>query len=288
MTELRKRMIECLQLRGLSERTQDSYVRAVRQLAEHYHKSPDLISEEELRQYFLFIKNVKHYSRNTMTIAICGVRFLYEHTLNRNWAIFGIVRPAPEKKLPVILSKKEVRQILSCLRLPRYQVCLTTIYSCGLRLQEGTNLQVADIDSARRMIHVRHGKGAKDRYVPLPKRTLQLLRDYWKTHRNPVLLFPAEGRDHIDLAKSTEPMSKSSVQDAFHAALKDSRLNKRASVHTLRHSWATHLLEAGVNLRLIQEWLGHSSPATTSVYTHLTAKAEQLGAQAIDQLMSDL
>jgi len=157
-----------------------------------------------------------------------------------------------------------------------------------LRLQEGTNLQVADIDSARLMIHVRHGKGAKDRYVPLPKRTLQLLRDYWKTHRNPVLLFPAEGRDHIDLAKSTEPMSKSSVQDAFHAALKDSRLNKRASVHTLRHSWATQLLEAGVNLRLIQEWLGHSSPATTSVYTHLTAKAEQLGAQAIDQLMSDL
>ncbi len=288
MTELRKRMIECLQLRGLSERTQDSYVRAVRQLAEHYHKSPDLISEEELRQYFLFIKNVKHYSRNTMTIAICGVRFLYEHTLNRNWAIFGIVRPAPEKKLPVILSKKEVRQILSCLRLPRYQVCLKTIYSCGLRLQEGTNLHVADMDSARLMIHVRHGKGAKDRYVPLPKRTLQLLRDYWKTHRNPVLLFPTEGRDHIDLAKSTEPMSKSSVQEAFHAALKDSRLNKRASVHTLRHSWATHLLEAGVNLRLIQEWLGHSSPATTSVYTHLTAKAEQLGAQAIDQLMSDL
>jgi len=288
MTELRKRMIECLQLRGLSERTQDSYVRAVRQLAEHYHKSPDLISEEELRQYFLFIKNVKHYSRNTMTIAICGVRFLYQHTLNRNWAIFGIVRPAPEKKLPVILSKKEVRQILSCLRLPRYQVCLKTIYSCGLRLQEGTNLQVADIDSARMMIHVRHGKGAKDRYVPLPERTLALLRQYWKQHHNPVLLFPAEGRDHIDLLRSTEPMSKSSVQEAFHAALKQSRISKRASVHTLRHSWATHLLEAGVNLRLIQEWLGHSSPATTSVYTHLTAKAEQLGAQAIDQLMSDL
>jgi site-specific recombinase XerD len=281
-------MIECLQLRGLSERTQESYVRAVRQLSEHYHKSPDQITEEELRQYFLFIKNVKHYSRNTMTIAICGVRFLYEHTLNRNWAIFGIVRPAPEKKLPVILSREEVRQILGGVRLPRYQVCLKTIYSCGLRLQEGTNLHVADIDSARLMVHVRHGKGAKDRYVPLPKRTLQRLRDYWKTHRNPVLLFPAEGRDHIDLMKSTEPMSKSSVQDAFHAALKQSGNNKHASVHTLRHSWATHLLEVGVNLRLIQEWLGHSSPATTSVYTHLTVKAEQLGAQAIDQLMSDL
>ena len=288
MTELRKRMIECLQLRGLSERTQESYVRAVRQLAEHYHKSPDQITEEELRQYFLLIKNIKHYSRNTMTIAICGIRFCYEQTLNRNWAIFGIVRPAPEKKLPVILSLAEVRQILGRIRLLRYKVCLTTIYSCGLRLQEGTHLQVADIDSARMMLHVRHGKGAKDRYVPLPQRTLALLRQYWLTHRNPVLLFPAEGRDHVELARATEPMSKSSVQDAFRAALKDSGNNKRASVHTLRHSWATHLLEAGINLRLIQEWLGHSSPATTSVYTHLTVKAEQLGAAAINQLMCDL
>jgi len=281
-------MIECLQLRGLSARTQESYVRAVRQLAQHYHKSPALITEEELRQYFLFIKNVKHYSRPTMTIAICGIKFFFERTLQREWQTFNLVRPAAEKKLPVILSREEVRQILSLIRLPRYRICLTTIYSCGLRLQEGTNLQVADIDSARLMIHVRHGKGAKDRYLPLPHRTLELLRQYWKMHRHQILLFPAEGRDHIDLANSTEPMSKRSVQQAFRAALEESRLNKRASVHTLRHSWATHLLEAGVNLRLIQEWLGHSSPATTSVYTHLTAKAEQLGAQAIDQLMNDL
>ena len=288
MSELRKRMIECLQLRGLAERTQEAYTRAVRQLAAHYHKSPDRISEAELRQYFLYLKNVKHYSRNTMTVAICGIRFFYEQTLNRNWAIFGIVRPAPEKKLPVILSREEVRQILAGVRLPRYRACLATIYSCGLRLQEGTHLQVADIDSARMMIHVRHGKGAKDRYVPLPERTLRRLRQYWVTHRNPVLLFPAQGRDHIDLTQATEPMSKSSVQDAFRAALKESRLNKRASVHTLRHSWATHLLEAGVNLRLIQEWLGHSSPATTSVYTHLTVKAEQLGTAAINQIMNDL
>lgn len=223
-----------------------------------------------------------------MTIAICGIRFFYQQALNHNWQIFGIVRPAPEKKLPVILSAREVRRILGCIRLARYRVCLSTIYSCGLRLQEGINLRVADIDSGRSLLHVRHGKGAKDRYVPLPERTLQLLREYWKTHRNRVLLFPAEGRNHIDLAMSTEPMSKSSVQQAFRAALKASGNNKRASVHTLRHSWATHLLEAGVNLRLIQEWLGHSSPATTSVYMHLTVKAEQLGAAAINRLMSDL
>src|SRR5437016_5878636 len=288
MTELRKRMIECLQLRGLSERTQESYVRAVRQLAEHYHKSPDLITEEELRQYFLFLKNVKHYARNTTTIAICGIRFFFERTLEKEWTIFNLVRPAPEKKLPVILSLEEVRQILGHIRLPRYRSCLATIYSCGLRLQEGTHLQVADIDSARMMIHVRHGKGAKDRYVPLPERTLQLLRHYWITHRNPLLLFPSPGHGEVPLATATEPMHKSSVQDAFHAALQDSGNNKRASVHTLRHSWATHLLEAGVNLRLIQEWLGHSSPATTSVYTHLTVKAEHLGAAAINRLMSDL
>ncbi|MBK9709508.1 MAG: site-specific integrase [Acidobacteria bacterium] len=288
MTELRMRMIECLQLRGLSERTQEAYTRAVRQLAEHYHKSPDLITEEELRQYFLYIINVKHYSRNTTTIALCGIRFFFEQTLNRNWSLFGIVRPAPEHKLPVVLSLEEVREILNRVRLLRYRVCLSTIYACGLRLQEGIRLAVPDIDSARMMIHVRHGKGNKDRYVPLPQRTLKLLRDYWSTHRHPVLIFPAEGRDHINLSKATEPMSKSSVQDAFRAALKQSGINKLASVHTLRHSWATHLLEAGVNLRLIQEYLGHSSPATTSVYTHLTVKSEQLGAEAINRVIDNL
>src|SRR2546428_1484312 len=121
MTALRQRMIECLQLRGLSERTQESYVRAVRQLAEHYHKSPDLITEEELRQYFLYLKNLKHYSRSTATIAICGIKFFFERTLERDWRTFSLVRPAPEKKLPVILSLAEVRQILSHIRLPRYR-----------------------------------------------------------------------------------------------------------------------------------------------------------------------
>ena len=288
MKELQKRMIESLQLRGLSERTQEMYVRAVRQLSEHYHKSPDLITEEELRQYFLYIKNVKKYSRSASTIALCGIKFFFEHTINRQWSTLNFVRAQREKKLPVILSLEEVRKILCAVRLTRYRVCLSTIYSCGLRLQEGIQLCVSDIDSARMMIHVRHGKGNKDRYVPLPQRTLQMLRQYWASHRNPVLLFPAEGRDHIDLKKATEPMSRSSVQDAFKAAVKESGINKLASVHTLRHSWATHLLEAGVNLRLIQLYLGHSSPATTSLYTHLTVIAERLGVDAINRLMSDL
>ena len=167
MTELRKRMIESLQLRGLSERTQEMYVRTVRQLAEHYHTSPDLITEEELRQYFLSIKNDKQYSRSASTIALCGIKFFFEYTLHRDWTTLSFVRAPREKKLPVVLSIEEVRKILRSVRLLSYRVCLSTLYSCGLRLQEGTHLQVRDIDSARMMIHVRHSKGGKDRYVPL-------------------------------------------------------------------------------------------------------------------------
>ena len=146
MNALRQTMIEDLQLRGLSERTQESYVQAVRQLAAHYHKSPNQISEEELRQYFLFLKNVKHVSRSTHTLALCGIKFFFEHTLQREWHTLAFTRPAKETKLPVVLSMEEVRQVLSCVHYMRYRVCLTTIYACGLRLLEGVSLQVKDIN----------------------------------------------------------------------------------------------------------------------------------------------
>ena len=135
-------MIEILQLRGMSERTQEAYVRAVRQLAQHYHKSPDLVTEEELRQYFLYIKNVKKYARATTTIALCGIKFFFERTLGVQWTTLNLIRPPREKKLPAVLSIEEVLKILSLISLPRYRACLTTIYSCGLKLQEGTHLQV--------------------------------------------------------------------------------------------------------------------------------------------------
>lgn len=288
MTPLRKRMVEDLQLKGYGQRTQEMYVRAVRQLSEHYGKSPDKITEEQLRDYFLYVKNAKSWSRSTSTIAICGIKFFYENTIKRDWTTLTFVRAKREKKLPVILSKEEVRTILRNVRLLRYQVCLSTIYSCGLRLQEGTHLQLKDIDSARGLIHVHCGKGAKDRYVPLPNRTLQLLREHWKSHRNSVLLFPAAGRGGNLMPTNTNPMPKASVQIAFKDALKLSAIHKRASVHTLRHSYATHLLEAGVNLRLIQIWLGHNTPTTTSVYTHLTVKAKAMASQSINELMKDL
>jgi len=154
-------MIEDMQLRGLAERTQEMYVIVVRQLAEHYGKSPDLITKEELRQYFLYLKNDKHYLRSAMTVALCGLKFFYEQTLQREWAILDVVRPQRERKLPVVLSREEVHPILGCLRQPCYQACLSTIYSCGLRLQEGVHLQVPDIDSARMLIYVRQANKEK-------------------------------------------------------------------------------------------------------------------------------
>jgi len=286
--DLRQRFFEDLQLQGLSARTQQAYVRTVRQLADHYGKSPNRISEEELRQYFLYVKNVKKWSRATMTQAICGIKRFFEHTLHREWTTLDVVRPAKEKRLPVILTVEEVRRILSVLRLLRYKACLTTIYSCGLRIKEAIHLQVRDIDSARMMLHVRLGKGGKDRYVPLPQTTLDLLRQYWKTHHNPVWLFPAVGRGGIGERTATAPMPLSSVQQAFRAALKDAGITKDARVHTLRHSYATHLLEAGVNLRQIQAYLGHNSVQTTSAYTHLTQISTTQACEAINALMQDL
>jgi site-specific recombinase XerD len=288
VTELRRRMIEDLQLAGMSERTQEMYIRAVRQLAEHYRKPPDQITEEELRQYFLHIKNVKKWSRTGITIALCGIKFFYEKTLKRQWPIFKVVRPHAETKVPVILSRDEVREILRKVRLERYRVCLATIYACGLRLKEGTHLQVGDIDSRRMVIHIHHGKGNKDRYVPLPESTLEHLRAYWKTHRNSTWIFPAPGRGRIHCSTATEPMPFCSVQDAFRLARREAGIHKRASVHTLRHSYATHLLEAGVNLRQIQENLGHNSPKTTAQYTHLTEQAFQQTKDVVNKLMEGL
>lgn len=288
MTSLRQRMVEDMQLRGLSEETQEAYVRAVRQLAEHYGKSPQRISDEELRQYFLHLTNVKQLSSSTIKVALYGIKFLFQHTLRKEWPTLDLVRPRREKKLPVVLSVAEVQRVLGIIRRPRYRVCLSTIYACGLRLSEGVHLQVRDIDSDRMMVHVRKGKGAKDRYVPLPVPTLEMLRRYWCTHRHPEWLFPAPTRSGVPLSTATEPMSIDGVQRAFKAALQESGIQKKATVHTLRHSYATHLLEAGVNLRVIQSYLGHSSPKTTAIYTHLTRKVEDLAVEAINRVMEEL
>jgi integrase/recombinase XerD len=282
MTTLRQKMIEDMQLHSFAERTQDSYLRAVRQLAEYFNKSPDQITEEELRQYFLYLKNVKKASRSTITLALCGIKFFYERTLQRQWSTLDLVRPPRGKKLPVVLSVEEVRQVLERVRRWRYRVCLSTIYACGLRLQEGLHLQIGHIDGARQLLHVCHGKGGKDRYVPLPQPVLEMLRQYWATHRDPIWVFPSTHQS------VKGPMNASGVQRAFQGAMLDSGIQKPATVHTLRHSYATHLLENGLNLRLIQSYLGHASPNTTAIYTHLTQPSEDLAIQAVNRLVAGL
>jgi site-specific recombinase XerD len=286
MTALRERMIEDLQLRGTSANTQQAYLRAVRRLAEYHRKPPDRISEEELRQYFLYLKNERVVSAASFQIALCGIKFFYQFTLKRVWPILNLVRPPREKKLPVVLSLEEVCRILSAIRRMHYRACLTTIYSCGLRRQEGLNLKVGDIDSARMMLHVRSGKGAKDRYVPLPQRTLDLLRSYWVTHRNPTWIFPiTKPPDLVSIANAARPMHSSGMHRAFKVALIDSGIQKPATIHTLRHSYATHLLEEGINLRLLQSYLGHTSLSYTSHYTHLTRKLETQSLETINQML---
>jgi site-specific recombinase XerD len=277
-------MIDDMRLRGFAKGTREAYLRAVRQLAEHYGRSPDQISERELRAYFLYLKDVRKLSRNSITIAICATKFFLERTLSRQWPVFEIVRPPREKKLPVILSQDEVRRVLQDVCVPVYRVCLTTIYSCGLRAMEGARLQVADVDSSRMVLRV-HGKGGKDREVPLPVKTLVMLREHWKTHRSPLWLFPA-ARNHSS-TDDGRPISTKSLQTAFSRAVKQSGISKRAHLHSLRHSYATHLLERNVNLRLIQVYLGHSSPRTTQVYTHVTREVREAAQDPINQLMQD-
>lgn len=285
MTYLRKRMLEDLQLRGLAESTQEGYLRAVYQVAAYYGKSPDQISEEELRQYFLYLKNEKKAARSTFAIALYGLKFFYEYTLGREWPTFELTRPPKGKKLPVVFSREEVKKVLENLYKFRYRACLTTIYGCGLRLGEALRLEVPDIDSDRMMLCVRQGKGAKDRYVPLPEAALSLLRQHWSTHRHPRLLFPSQDIEDDGKLRSISP---SSVQRAFKGALADSGVQKKATPHTLRHSYATHLLEEGVDLRVIQLYLGHKSIQSTMVYLHLTKPTEGRAVKAVNGLMSGL
>ena len=226
MTPLRQQMIAALQLSGKGERTQQSYVREVRLLAQFYGKSPDVISESELQAYFLHRKNVDGLAPASMRICASGIRFFYQHVLKRDWHTLSLMRAPTEHRLPAILSVQEVRRLLKAATPLHNQVYFTTVYSCGLRLHEGLYLQIADIDGQRRMVHVHRGKGAKDRYVPVPEETLVLLRQYWTTHRNPTWLFPATGRDQKQSPTATSPMSRASVQGAFRKATQRASLTK--------------------------------------------------------------
>jgi len=273
----------------LQPRSQQSYWACVRQLGEHFECCPDRLTPEDLRHYFLHLKSHKKFSRQSSTQALCAIKLFWETTLQRPWpAEVAFARATPQFKLPVILSAAEVRRILARVHALDHRVALTTIYSCGLRLGEALQLQVGDIDAQRMFLHIRAGKGNKDRYVPLPRRTLELLRQLWKTHRHPRLLFPAKGHSGQGAATTTQPMCRSTLQRAFRLALKASGVRKAAHIHTLRHSYATHLLEQGENLRQLQVNLGHHSPTATVIYTHLTRLCQTQHQQRLDQFMADL
>ena len=286
MTPLRQQMTAALELNGKSPATVEAYVREVALVAKFYRKRPDLISEEELVRYLLHRKNTDHLAPTSMRICYSGLRFFYQRVLACEWNIFALLRARRELRRPSVLSRAEVHRILQAAYPFHNQVYFTTVYSCGLRLHEGLHLEIGDIDGQRGMLHVHRGKGARDRVLPLPVQTLLLLRQYWKTHRHPRLLFPATGQNHQQASTASSPMSRASVQGAFLKARLRAGISKRGiSLHSLRHSYATHLLEAGVPLPTIQRYLGHSHIETTMVYLHLTPEGQQQAVAHINRLL---
>ena len=287
ISPLQERMINDMHLHGFSPRTQQSYVRSVEGLTRYHMRAPDQLSEEDIRQYFVHLTCERKLARPTVTIALCGIKFFYEKTLKRDWSLTGVPVPKREKRLPVVLARKQVAAILSRLREVRHRACLSLTYACGLRLAEVCRVKPTDIDRVRGLLHV-HGKGSKDRYVPLPESLLPLLEACWRSHRNALWLFPLVGRGGRQGRITDQHVPLSTVQQAFRKAYLASGVTKKVSVHSLRHAYATHLLEAGVSLRQIQEWLGHSSPSTTSIYAHLTDQSTQASARVVCDLMGDL
>jgi site-specific recombinase XerD len=284
------RMRQDMQLRGFAPRTQAAYLDAVTGVSAFCGRAPDALetlTEEELRQYFLYLVRERHVSRSTLLQRRAGLRFLVATTLRRTWPVLDLVRPPQGRTLPVVLTPAEVRTLLGLVRDPRVQMCLTTLYACGLRLAEGLHLTTHDIDSARLVVHVRHGKGDRDRYVPLAERVLALLRAYGRATAARYPQPPGE-QWLFPNRHGTGPLGATSVQKTIIAVQRVSGIRKHVSAHTLRHSYATHLLELGVHLRTIQELLGHQSPTTTAVYTHVTPTVAGALQATVNSLMATL
>lgn len=276
MTTLRQRMIEDLKLRNRSPRTIQSYIAHVASFARHFGKSPELLGVEEIRQYQVYLVEQRRVSWSTFNQAVCALRFFYRHTLGLDYAGEHIPFPRQPKKLPVVLSQAEVQRLLAAVRDDQLRVLLMTTYAAGLRLSEVIHLQVGDIDSQRLVIRVRQGKGQKDRYVMLSAKLLAELRHYWQIARPTHWLFPG--------TNPAQPINQCRVQKACRRAARDAGLTKAVNVRCLRHSFATHLLEAGTNIRIIQTLLGHSSVSTTQIYTRVSAQTVRATVSPFDTL----
>ena len=262
MTPLRQRMIDDMRLVGLSDGTQQVYLDAVARLARHYKRSPQDLTEEQVRTYFIELSR-RGLAPSTVRVHLFALKFLFLNTLQRDWSPLKLYRIKKTKRLPIVLSRTEVWCLLDHLRRPDLRMCATLLYACGLRASEAARLRVEDLDGQRMVLWVRRGKGDKDRQVPLPTRTLQGLRQYWRDRRPPQpWLFPD--------STGKAPISRNRIDRAIRAARRQSGIRKGVSCHTLRHSYATHLLERGADLRTIQGLLGHANIKSTVVYLHLT------------------
>jgi integrase/recombinase XerD len=295
------RFVEHVQLKDLAPRTVESYANIVRQLGVWAAGDPALLDEERVRAFFLHLKLERGWSSKSMRQARASLSaFFLEMLVRSDWTVFAAIKTKDEFKLPAVLSRDEVRALLAAVREPRFRVPLRLIYECGLRLGEGLRVQVGDIDRAGLRLHVHLAKGAKDRMVPLSALMLEELGWWWKQHRNPLYLFPALGNNIKSAQRVAEVaqgacwaermrmarthLSESALQSAFRLAHRDSGIKHPATIHTLRHSYATHLLEEGVSLRYVSLYLGHATLEQTLVYTHLTAVSEAQTQAALARL----
>jgi integrase/recombinase XerD len=262
MTKLRQRMLEDLRIRNLSEATQETYLRQVAAFARHFGRSPAELGPEHIRAWQVHLIEDRGVCWSSLNVAVSALRFFYVTTLGKDWDVNRIPGAKKEMKLPVVISPREVQRFLSVVTNIKYHAILSVAYSGGLRVSEIANLKVQDIDSERMVIHIHSSKGKRDRLVPLSPRLLTELRTYWRNARPQPYLFPGQDPER--------PVSTGSIRAVCRVATERAGFKKRVTPHTLRHCFATHLLEAGVDLRTIQMLLGHGSVGTTCRYTHLS------------------
>lgn len=290
MQRYEQKFLECLDLRGVSERTKLDYFRKIKPLEQYYSQDPLTLSIHKIREYFLYLIRVKKHSPATMKSIFYSIRFFYIHAVGLTKEDFNFYKPKVERKLPVVLNRSEVRKILKNIRVYDYKIIFTLAYQCGLRVSEAVNVKIADIDGELNTITVRNSKGNKDRAVPLPEKLYHQLREYWKTHRNMLLLFPkmTSANNKLDRTITTESIAIKTVQAVMKSVREEVGILKKATFHTLRHSYATHILEAGVHIKTIQEYLGHANLSSTMIYLHLSTASRKKSAQIINKMMKDI
>ncbi len=280
MGRLQDQMERELRIRGYAEGTRINYLQAMQRFVRYFMRSPDELTVEDVKQYQLFLTKERKVAWSTFNIQVCAIRFFYEKVLEVDWDIERIPYQKCAKKLPVVLSGKEICALLDATRNPKHHALLMTLYAAGLRSGEAVHLQLSSIDSGRMMIRIDQGKGRKDRYVMLSEGLLATLRRYWRAYRPTFWLFP--GKD------PSLPLTRHSLTRLFGSVRERAGIRKPVTPHSLRHSFATHLLERGVNIRVIQHLLGHRSLRSTEIYTHVAENYVSDTKSPLDDLLPDL